>query len=105
MQRLVELMHEAQQEFLDRLALLRAARRRRARGSRDLTQRGVRVAVLTNSLAATDAVAVQAGYAPYRVPLLQHGVELYEFKPDQATAAGHRWPARNPARACTRKPT
>ena len=51
----------------------------------ELTQRGVRVAVLTNSLAATDAVAVQAGYAPYRVPLLQHGVELYEFKPRQDT--------------------
>ncbi len=48
-----------------------------------ITQRGVRVAVLTNSLAATDAVAVQAGYSPYRVPLLQNGVELYEFKPQQ----------------------
>ncbi len=34
---------------------------------------GVRVAILTNSLAATDAVAVQAGYAPYRVPLLRRG--------------------------------
>ena len=42
---------------------------------------GVRVAVLTNSLAATDAPAVQAGYAPARVPLLLRGVELYEFKP------------------------
>ncbi|HYS62856.1 MAG TPA: phospholipase D-like domain-containing protein, partial [Paraburkholderia sp.] len=48
-----------------------------------LTRRGVRVAVLTNSLAATDAVAVQAGYSPFRVPLLQQGVELYEFKPQQ----------------------
>lgn len=48
-----------------------------------LTARGVRVAILTNSLAATDAVAVQAGYSPYRVPLLESGVELYEFKPVQ----------------------
>ncbi|WP_090543145.1 phospholipase D family protein [Paraburkholderia caballeronis] len=48
-----------------------------------LTARGVRVAILTNSLAATDAVAVQAGYSPYRVPLLENGVELYEFKPQQ----------------------
>ncbi|WP_415767987.1 phospholipase D family protein [Paraburkholderia sp. J69-1] len=48
-----------------------------------LTARGVRVAILTNSLAATDAVAVQAGYSPYRVPLLKAGVELYEFKPIQ----------------------
>jgi cardiolipin synthase C len=49
---------------------------------RKLTARGVRVAFLTNSLAATDAVAVQAGYSPYRVPLLRAGAELYEFKPD-----------------------
>ncbi len=49
----------------------------------ELTARGVRVAVLTNSLAATDAVAVQAGYSPYREPLLAHGVELYEFMPQQ----------------------
>jgi putative cardiolipin synthase len=51
---------------------------------RNLTARGVHVAILTNSLAATDAVAVQAGYSPYRVPMLQAGVELYEFKPTQA---------------------
>jgi cardiolipin synthase C len=50
-----------------------------------LTARGVRVAILTNSLAATDAIAVQAGYAPYRVPLLQRGVELYEYKPEQGS--------------------
>jgi len=50
-----------------------------------LTARGVRVAILTNSLAATDAVAVQAGYSPYRVPLLESGVELYEFKPQQGS--------------------
>ncbi|QBQ97067.1 phospholipase D family protein [Paraburkholderia pallida] len=50
---------------------------------RALTARGVRVAILTNSLAATDAVAVQAGYSPYRVPMLEAGAELYEFKPTQ----------------------
>jgi cardiolipin synthase C len=50
---------------------------------RKLTAQGVRVAFLTNSLAATDAVAVQAGYSPYRVPLLRAGAELYEFKPRQ----------------------
>ncbi|WP_034176798.1 phospholipase D family protein, partial [Burkholderia ambifaria] len=54
----------------------------------DTAARGVRVAIATNSLAATDAVAVQAGYAPCRIPLLQRGVELYEFKaqPDQQPA-------------------
>ena len=45
-----------------------------------MTGRGVRVAILTNSLAATDAVAVQAGYGPYRVPMLERGIELHEFK-------------------------
>lgn len=49
----------------------------------DLTHRGVRVAVLTNSMAATDAVAVQAGYSPYRSALLRNGVELYEYQPLQ----------------------
>lgn len=46
-----------------------------------LAQRGVKVRVLTNSLAATDVVPVHAGYARYRPALLQAGIELYEFKP------------------------
>ncbi|AJP60062.2 phospholipase [Pandoraea vervacti] len=46
-----------------------------------LTQRGVNVRVLTNSLAATDVVPVHAGYARYRPALLQAGIALYEFKP------------------------
>jgi putative cardiolipin synthase len=43
-------------------------------------QRGVRVAVLTNSLAATDVAAVHTGYARHRRELLEGGVELYEMK-------------------------
>ena len=46
-----------------------------------LAQRGVRVRVLTNSLAATDVSPVHAGYAKYRKPLLRAGVRLYELKP------------------------
>ncbi|MDR3095511.1 MAG: phospholipase D family protein [Paraburkholderia sp.] len=57
---------------------------------RALTARGVRVAILTNSLAATDAVAVQAGYSPYRVPMLKAGAELYEFKSTQPERTGLR---------------
>jgi cardiolipin synthase C len=45
-----------------------------------LVSRGVRVAVLTNSLAATDVAAVHTGYARYRRALLKGGVELYEMK-------------------------
>ncbi len=47
-----------------------------------LVKRGVRVMVLTNSLAATDVGAVHAGYQHYREALLEAGVRLYEVKPD-----------------------
>jgi cardiolipin synthase C len=47
----------------------------------DLTAHGVRVTVLTNSLAATDVAAVNAGYQHYRRDLLEAGVHLYELKP------------------------
>jgi putative cardiolipin synthase len=46
-----------------------------------LRKQGVRVRVLTNSLASTDVPLVHAGYLPYRIPLLQGGTELYEVKP------------------------
>ncbi|MEW5788498.1 MAG: phospholipase D family protein [Pseudomonadota bacterium] len=46
-----------------------------------LRQRGVRVRILTNSLAANDVAVVHAGYARYRPPLLLAGVELHELKP------------------------
>ncbi|HEY2558710.1 MAG TPA: phospholipase D family protein [Caldimonas sp.] len=47
-----------------------------------LARRGVRVRVVTNSLAATDVISVHAGYAKRRGPLLRAGVELYELKPE-----------------------
>src|SRR5690606_26737845 len=46
-----------------------------------MTEAGVDVAVLTNSLAATDVAAVHGGYAPYREALLVGGVRLYELQP------------------------
>jgi putative cardiolipin synthase len=46
---------------------------------RELRRRGVRVRVITNSLASTDVAAVHAGYARYRKRLLRAGVELYEI--------------------------
>ena len=45
-----------------------------------LVKRGVKVTVVTNSLAATDVVAVHAGYARYRPRLLALGVTLFELK-------------------------
>ena len=47
-------------------------------------QQGVDITVLTNSLRATDVVAVHSGYAKYRKDLLKAGIELYEVKPDFA---------------------
>ena len=52
-----------------------------------LARRGIRVRVLTNSLAATDVAAVHAGYARRREVLLQAGVQLFELKPDGAARA------------------
>jgi putative cardiolipin synthase len=44
-------------------------------------QRGVRVRIVTNSLASTDVGAVHAGYKKYRRKLLEGGVALYEMMP------------------------
>lgn len=68
-----------------------------------LTQRadqGVNVRLLTNSLEATDVPAVHAGYAPYRMALLEHGVKLYELRADpDARIAGAPWMVRGSSSA------
>jgi putative cardiolipin synthase len=46
----------------------------------NLVRQGVRVRVLTNSLAATDVALVHAGYAKRRRVLLAAGIELLELK-------------------------
>ncbi|WP_345889930.1 phospholipase D family protein [Paraburkholderia sp. Cy-641] len=84
MQRLFQLMRDARHDFLI-ISPYFVPHEAGVKAAGELTQRGIRIAVLTNSLAATDAVAVQAGYSPFRVPLLQQGVDLYEFKPRQDT--------------------
>lgn len=48
-----------------------------------LRAKGIRIRVLTNSLASNDAPAAHAGYARYRRQLLQQGVELYEMRSSQ----------------------
>jgi putative cardiolipin synthase len=52
---------------------------------RELTERSVKVAILTNSLAANDVPLVHTGYARYRPELLRTGVELYELSPTRMT--------------------
>jgi putative cardiolipin synthase len=44
-----------------------------------LSQQGVRVRILTNSLASNDVAAVHTGYMRHRKQLLRCGVELYEL--------------------------
>ena len=44
-----------------------------------LRTHGVRVRILTNSLASTDVGIVHAGYSRYRKDLLRAGIELYEL--------------------------
>jgi putative cardiolipin synthase len=87
MQRLRELMGDARHDFLI-VSPYFVPHDAGVQAAGELTHRGIRIAVLTNSLAATDAVAVQAGYSPFRVPLLKAGVELYEFKPDAQAPMG-----------------
>jgi putative cardiolipin synthase len=46
-----------------------------------LTEQGVRIRVLTNSLASNDVLAAHAGYSKRRDKLIEAGVELYELRP------------------------
>ncbi|QYJ84952.1 phospholipase D family protein [Shewanella mesophila] len=43
---------------------------------------GIKVTIITNSLAATDVLAVHAGYQKYRKQLVENGVTIYEMKVD-----------------------
>jgi putative cardiolipin synthase len=50
-----------------------------------LLGRGVRIRMLTNSLAATDMVGIFAPYSKQRLEILRRGIELYESKPRPAS--------------------
>jgi cardiolipin synthase C len=84
---LLQLMDQARQDvlivssyFVPGTPMMQAFARMRAKG--------VRIRVLTNSLASTDAPAAHAGYARYRKDLLALGVELYEMRADQEGTRG-----------------
>jgi putative cardiolipin synthase len=55
-------------------------------GLQDFIDRGIRITVITNSLAATNHAMVHSGYGPSRKPMLEMGVALYEVKPDSAVS-------------------
>lgn len=48
---------------------------------RNATARGVKIRILTNSLASTDNVKAFAGYQSDRKVLLETGVRIFEFRP------------------------
>ncbi len=76
---LKETWEQAREEVLGATAYFVPGRK----GSGDLIRmrrRGVRVRLLTNSLASNDVPTVHAGYTRYRGALLRAGVELYEYQ-------------------------
>ena len=85
--RLAELVEQAQQEiFILNAYIIPGDRLMEI--LRDAHERGVRVRMLTNSLASNDVPAVTAKYKKYRKPLLEAGVELYEFRSDAEIQPG-----------------
>ncbi len=46
-----------------------------------MAKKGIKVSVITNSLASNDVSIVHSGYSRYREALLRAGVRLYEIKP------------------------
>jgi putative cardiolipin synthase len=77
--RLAEIVKEAESEVLIVNAYIIPGERM-LEILRETTERGVRVRMLTNSLASNDVPAVTAKYKKYRKPLLEAGVELFEFR-------------------------
>jgi putative cardiolipin synthase len=51
---------------------------------REAVSRGVKIRILTNSLASTDNVEAFSSYQTDRKKLLETGVQIFEFKPDAA---------------------
>ncbi|MGB3427287.1 MAG: phospholipase D family protein [Burkholderiaceae bacterium] len=51
---------------------------------RQQTKRGIRIRMLTNSLASHDVPAVNSHYKQWRKPLLEAGIDLYEMRSDAA---------------------
>ncbi len=50
----------------------------------EATERGVKIRILTNSLASTDNLEAFSGYQKDRKVLLETGVRIFEFRPDAA---------------------
>lgn len=69
----------------------------------DMQARGVKITILTNSLAATDVSLVHSGYARYREALLAAGIALWEVKPHKAPESPKESPKETPEGTPLRK--
>jgi putative cardiolipin synthase len=76
---LLQLMAQAKQDLLVVSPYFVPGKRMLEQLAR-IRRKGVRIRVLTNSLASNDAPAAHAGYARYRKALLTMGIELYEMR-------------------------
>ena len=64
----------------------------------EIQERGVKVTIVTNSLAANNQASVHGGYAPSRKPLLKAGVRILEVRAD-ADISGSEFMAASGAKA------
>lgn len=88
-QRMLEVIGTPQQQF-DIISAYFVPTRSGVAQLLALKRRGVKITILTNSLAANDVTVVHAGYARWRKKLLRHGIALYELKPqDNPQSAPH----------------
>ena len=55
--------------------------------ARDLIDKGVRIVILTNSLASNNHVVVHSGYSGYRKDVIEAGVELFEVRANAGNEA------------------
>jgi putative cardiolipin synthase len=78
--KMVALARQAEHEVVAENAYL-VPQDKNAPGYRELRARGVTLRMLTNSLASTDEVPVNAHYAKTRPRLVELGVDLFEMKP------------------------
>jgi putative cardiolipin synthase len=65
---------------------------------RELVERGVRVVILTNSLATNNHVVAHTGYRRWRREVLAAGIELYELRSDAAALSLYVTPPSTSAR-------
>jgi len=76
-----ELAHQADQEILLESAYLIFDDRQLGELQK-LANRGIQIKALTNSMASNDLITNHSGYAGRRRGMLDHGMQLFELKPD-----------------------